>query len=222
MLQYRNAAAAVKNEVPAAIAILAIEFTKEPMKLTGVHMQIVIDCLSSPDNATLFVNLSKLPEMNQGSGRIPEEPLGRSAGCRARRTGGLLPRAAIFMPETPPCLQQQWPICRSKLPTLRNRTKDEFGNERCRLRQELDKHSENQVGILAVIGHWATPDFEKKEALLEFTEIRGRSYFFGSFSSLFLCAGPLVVLAREGFQHPNTNSFTTTTTLLFYFLLLGN
>jgi hypothetical protein len=72
--------------------------------------------------------------------------------------------------------------------TLRNRIEDEFCKERSRLRQELDTTcksialsldgwtSENQVGILAVIGHWTTPEFEKKEALLEFTEIHGPSY----------------------------------------------
>jgi hypothetical protein len=71
--------------------------------------------------------------------------------------------------------------------TLRNRIEDEFYKERSRLRQELDTTcksialsldgwtSENQVGILAVIGHWTTPEFKKKEALLEFTEIHGEN-----------------------------------------------
>ena len=68
--------------------------------------------------------------------------------------------------------------------TLRNRIKDEFDNKRSHLRTELETchsialsldgwTSENQVGILGVIGHWTTEDFEKREAMLEFTEIRG-------------------------------------------------
>jgi hypothetical protein len=58
-------AAKVKNDVPEAIAILSAEFTKEPMKLSGDDMQRAIDCLRNPDNATLFVTLSKQPEMKE-------------------------------------------------------------------------------------------------------------------------------------------------------------
>ncbi|OXV08998.1 hypothetical protein Egran_03239, partial [Elaphomyces granulatus] len=89
-----------------------------------------------------------------------------------------------------PAFRALFAITETNLPiktadTLRNRIETEFCKERSRLRQELDSTcksialsldgwtSENQVGILAVIGHWTTPEFEKKEALLEFTEIHG-------------------------------------------------
>jgi hypothetical protein len=69
--------------------------------------------------------------------------------------------------------------------TLHNRIKDQFFRHRDGLKQELATGcrtialsldawtSEHQLSILGVIGHWITPDFEKKEELLEFTEIRG-------------------------------------------------
>jgi hypothetical protein len=69
--------------------------------------------------------------------------------------------------------------------TLHNRIKDKFCRGRSHLKQELATTchsialsldvwtSENQLAILGVIGHWITPDFEKREELLEFAEIRG-------------------------------------------------
>ena len=33
--------------------------------------------------------------------------------------------------------------------------------------------SENQTAIMGIIGHWITPDFEKRDELLDFTEING-------------------------------------------------
>jgi hypothetical protein len=69
-------AAKVKNDVPEAIAILSTEFTKDPMKLSGDDMQKAIDCLRNPDNATLFVTLSKQPEMKEHRERWLERTTG--------------------------------------------------------------------------------------------------------------------------------------------------
>ena len=68
--------------------------------------------------------------------------------------------------------------------TVHNQIKDDFCRGRSRLKQELATTcssialsldvwtSETKVAILGVIGYWMTPDFEKREELLEFTEIR--------------------------------------------------
>jgi hypothetical protein len=62
---------------------------------------------------------------------------------------------------------------------------EEFTTYRESLKQELTSScstialsldawtSSNQVGILAVIGHWVTPDFVYKERVLEFAELEG-------------------------------------------------
>jgi hAT family protein len=69
--------------------------------------------------------------------------------------------------------------------TLYNRIKDEFCKSRICLKQELARSchtlalsldvwtSENQVAIMGIIGHWISPEFEKREELLEFTDIYG-------------------------------------------------
>jgi len=69
--------------------------------------------------------------------------------------------------------------------TLRNRVQEEYNRYRDTTRQQLGITcrtvavsldlwtSENQIAILAVMGHWLTAEFEKKEKLLEFTEIEG-------------------------------------------------
>lgn len=63
----------VKNDIPAAIQILSKEFTIEPRKLSGEDMQKAIDCLSNPDNATIFINLSKELEMKEHRDRWLEK-----------------------------------------------------------------------------------------------------------------------------------------------------
>jgi hypothetical protein len=67
--------------------------------------------------------------------------------------------------------------------TFCNRVQTDFLDKRSNLRQDLAANchiiallrnvwtSEHQLSILGVISHWITPDFEKQEELLEFTEI---------------------------------------------------
>jgi len=69
--------------------------------------------------------------------------------------------------------------------TLYNRVKNEFYKCRLKMKQDLARScctvalsldiwtSEHQLAIFSVIGHWITPDFEKREELLEFTELHG-------------------------------------------------
>ncbi|KAJ5413612.1 hypothetical protein N7509_000239 [Penicillium cosmopolitanum] len=69
--------------------------------------------------------------------------------------------------------------------TLFNRIKEEFHSGRAYVKNELARSSrtlalsldvwtsENQIAIMGIIGHWISPDFEKREELLEFTEING-------------------------------------------------
>jgi hypothetical protein len=69
--------------------------------------------------------------------------------------------------------------------TLRDRVKHEFEDYRQGLRRELAQTcdsiaialdtwtSEHQLSILAVIGHWITPSFERREVLLDFVELPG-------------------------------------------------
>lgn len=69
--------------------------------------------------------------------------------------------------------------------TLRDRVKNEFEDYRQGLRRELAQTcdsiaialdtwtSEHQLSIIAVIGHWITPSFERREALLDFVELPG-------------------------------------------------
>jgi hypothetical protein len=69
--------------------------------------------------------------------------------------------------------------------TLSNRIKEEFHSSRAYVKEELAKSSRtlalsrdvwtsgNQIAIMGIIGHWITPDFEKRYELLEFTEING-------------------------------------------------
>ncbi len=69
--------------------------------------------------------------------------------------------------------------------TLRDRVRNEFEEYRKGLRLELAQTcdsiaialdtwtSEHQLSILAVIGHWTTPSFERREVLLDFVELPG-------------------------------------------------
>lgn len=69
--------------------------------------------------------------------------------------------------------------------TLRDRVKQEFRQSRDDLKRDLAQHceslaisldtwtSEHQLSILAIIGHWVTPTFERREALLDFVELPG-------------------------------------------------
>ncbi len=69
--------------------------------------------------------------------------------------------------------------------TLCNRIKNDFYKGRNKLKQDLARSchtialsldawtSEHQLAIFGVIGHWITPDFERREELLEFTELYG-------------------------------------------------
>ena len=69
--------------------------------------------------------------------------------------------------------------------TLYNRIRDAFSQSRIKRKQDLAQScssialsldawtSENQLPILGVIGHWITPDFEKRDVLLDFAEIQG-------------------------------------------------
>jgi hypothetical protein len=69
--------------------------------------------------------------------------------------------------------------------TLYNRVGKKFVHGRDHLKQELGANcrtialsldvwtSEHQLAILGVIGHWITPGFDRREELLEFTEIQG-------------------------------------------------
>lgn len=69
--------------------------------------------------------------------------------------------------------------------TLFNRIKEEFHSSRASVKEELARSSrtlalsldvwtsENQIAIMGILGHWITPDFEKRDELLEFTEING-------------------------------------------------
>jgi hAT family C-terminal dimerisation region len=69
--------------------------------------------------------------------------------------------------------------------SLRNDVYDDFFSRRDRLIHELEVNcvsisftldlwtSPNRTPILAVIGHWYTPDFEEKEEVLEFVEVHG-------------------------------------------------
>lgn len=69
--------------------------------------------------------------------------------------------------------------------TLFNRIKEEFHSSRAYVKEELARSSrplalsldvwtsENQIAIMGILGHWITPDFEKRDELLEFTEING-------------------------------------------------
>jgi hypothetical protein len=68
--------AVVKNDVPEAIVMLSKEFTKAPRKLNADNMQIAIDFLSNPDMATLFLTLSKQPEMEAHRDRWLERQTG--------------------------------------------------------------------------------------------------------------------------------------------------
>ncbi|KAJ5981346.1 hypothetical protein N7522_013767 [Penicillium canescens] len=69
--------------------------------------------------------------------------------------------------------------------TLFNRIKEEFRKNRTCVKEELASSSrtlalsldvwtsENQIAIMGIIGHWISPEFEKREELLEFTDICG-------------------------------------------------
>ena len=69
--------------------------------------------------------------------------------------------------------------------TVRERIKVQFDQYRAQLKLDLAKQcssialsldtwtSEHQLSIMAVIGHWITPSFEKREALLDFVELVG-------------------------------------------------
>jgi hypothetical protein len=69
--------------------------------------------------------------------------------------------------------------------TLRSRIFDRFANFREQLKYLIDNTcskislsldawtSKNSLGILAIIGHWTTPDFEYVDKVLEFTELNG-------------------------------------------------
>ena len=69
--------------------------------------------------------------------------------------------------------------------TLFNRIKEEFYLSRASVKEELARSSrtlalsldvwtsENQIAIIGILSHWITPDFEKRDKLLEFTEING-------------------------------------------------
>jgi hypothetical protein len=84
-------------------------------------------------------------------------------------------------------LKQQGLLCPSRLliHTLFDRIKEEFHSSRAYVKEELARSSrtlalsldvwtsENQIAIMGILGHWITPDFEKRDELLEFTEING-------------------------------------------------
>jgi hypothetical protein len=69
--------------------------------------------------------------------------------------------------------------------TLSNRIKEEFHSHRAYVKDELKRSSrtlalsldvwtsENQIPIMGIIGHWISPEFEKRDELLKFTEING-------------------------------------------------
>ncbi|KAJ5704441.1 hypothetical protein N7536_000130 [Penicillium majusculum] len=69
--------------------------------------------------------------------------------------------------------------------TLFNRIREEFCKNRTCVKEELATSSrtlalsldgwtsENQIAIMGIIGHWTSPEFEKREELLEFTDICG-------------------------------------------------
>jgi hypothetical protein len=82
-------------------------------------------------------------------------------------------------------LKQRGLLCPSTAGTLFNRIKEEFHSSRAYVKEELARSSrtlalsldvwtsENQTAIMGIIGHWITPDFEKRDELLDFTEING-------------------------------------------------
>jgi hypothetical protein len=89
-----------------------------------------------------------------------------------------------------PSFQTVFEAANVKLPikcadTLYNRIKDGFSKSRSMLKQDLVQScdsialsldawtSENQLPILGIIGHWITPNFEKREVVLDFAEIQG-------------------------------------------------
>ncbi|KAI2883810.1 transcriptional regulator family: Zinc finger, BED-type predicted [Aspergillus niger] len=69
--------------------------------------------------------------------------------------------------------------------TLFNRIKEDFQSSRASVKEELARSSrtlalsldvwtsENQIPIMGIIGHWISPEFDKRDELLEFTEING-------------------------------------------------
>ncbi|KAJ5737452.1 uncharacterized protein N7483_002577 [Penicillium malachiteum] len=69
--------------------------------------------------------------------------------------------------------------------TLSNRIKEEFHSRRAYKKEELARSSqtlalsldvwtsENQIAIMGIIGHWISPEFDRREKLLESTEIYG-------------------------------------------------
>jgi hypothetical protein len=69
--------------------------------------------------------------------------------------------------------------------TFRDRVKSAFQSWRHEIKQDLAHNceslalsldvwtSDHQLAVLAVIGHWIAPDFGRREALLEFAELRG-------------------------------------------------
>jgi hypothetical protein len=69
--------------------------------------------------------------------------------------------------------------------TVRQRLVEDFTTQRLKLREELDSTcktialsldiwtSKNHLPILGIIGHWLTEDFDYRERVLEFTELRG-------------------------------------------------
>ncbi|KNG84621.1 hypothetical protein ANOM_006431 [Aspergillus nomiae NRRL 13137] len=68
---------------------------------------------------------------------------------------------------------------------LFNRIKEEFHSSRASVKEELARSSrtlalsldvwtsENQIPIMGIIGHWISPEFDKRDELPEFTEING-------------------------------------------------
>jgi hypothetical protein len=70
--------------------------------------------------------------------------------------------------------------------TLFNRIKEEFHSSRAYLKEELARSSrtlalsldvwtsEHQIAIMGTLGHWITPEFEKRDELLELTRSMGR------------------------------------------------
>ncbi|KAJ5100906.1 hypothetical protein N7456_006958 [Penicillium angulare] len=69
--------------------------------------------------------------------------------------------------------------------TLFNKIKEAFNSTRVCVKEELAQRSrtlalsvdvwtsENQIAIMGIMGHWVSPEFAKREELLEFTEISG-------------------------------------------------
>ncbi|KAJ5240474.1 uncharacterized protein N7469_002065 [Penicillium citrinum] len=69
--------------------------------------------------------------------------------------------------------------------TLCNRIKEAFNSTRACVKEELARSSrtlalsldvwtsENQIAIMGIMGHWISPEFAKREELLEFTDING-------------------------------------------------